>query len=139
MINYPLTREGTTACLHLQKISVIHDNPPTVHIFSNSFLSSDAFSLFPRDTRFLKYDVDFDLWFSREVTWSRAFHTRAIGIIQDFRNGIHDKFPICCIIHYCLDRLLGRLPATRREIALKTKDGMTYVPCFFHYPRGRAK
>lgn len=61
--------------------------------------------------------------------------------LRDWRLGREYGFPICCIVHFCLDRLFGRAAAmTRwRQIAAPASWPATaFVPCgILHPPASR--
>jgi hypothetical protein len=50
---------------------------------------------------------------------------------DDFKNGIKFGYPLCCIIHFCLDVFLNRAPWAER----KTKRDVACVPCYLHWLR----
>jgi hypothetical protein len=47
-----------------------------------------------------------------------------IGIVKTFFDGIKYRYPICCVIQFCLDMILNR-PSTQLRWNSKTD----YVPC----------
>jgi len=53
-------------------------------------------------------------------------------ILKDLRLGIHYHYPICCIVHYCIDRLRGKLPGRERCKILRRNDNSFYIPCIIH-------
>jgi len=62
-------------------------------------------------------------------TYREPFFKRVGRIPNDLVCGIKDRFPVCCIIHYCLDQILGRRSGMRRG-SLENRFGITYVPCY---------
>ena len=108
-------------------------------MIENLVVSEDYFIIF-NDSNF---DVGELNWLLRTKAGKRAdmnigafvksenlFHKRVLQVPQDVRNGIADRFPFCCIIHFCIDKFLKRVSGIRRGF-FKNKRGEIYVPCFF--------
>ena len=55
------------------------------------------------------------------------FYRQLLTVGSDFINGIRQKFPVCCVLNFCVDNLLGR-PATQ----LRWSDTTDHVECFMH-------
>jgi len=51
-------------------------------------------------------------------------------LLCNFKEGINNRYSLCCIIHYSLDGLLKRQSALLRGIIIKTNR--VYVPCVLH-------
>lgn len=51
-----------------------------------------------------------------------------------FRSGIQYDYPICCVLHFCWDNMLGRAAGMTRWKQIRHKrSGLTCVPCgLFH-------
>ena len=65
-----------------------------------------------------KYEIDISMEFRKAV--------------KHFKLGIKYHYPICCILHFCIDSLMGKLPGKERRKILKRKDNSFYVPCVIH-------
>lgn len=50
---------------------------------------------------------------------------------RDFTVGVQHRYPLCCVLNYVLDSLLGTPAGLRRGETLDPRTG-TYVPCHFH-------
>jgi len=72
------------------------------------------------------------------IKHENLLHKRILQVPKDIRNGIADRFPLCCIIHFCIDKFLNYLSGVRRGF-LKNKYGEIYVPCFFCKVRSSAR
>lgn len=46
----------------------------------------------------------------------------------DLRDGLLSGYPVCCILHYCLDSLIGNKYAT----VIRYVKGLEYAPCRLH-------
>ena len=52
-------------------------------------------------------------------------------LFHDLKVGIVNRYPLCCIIHYCLDVLLKcSRPAVKRGVLINGNH--VYVPCILH-------
>jgi hypothetical protein len=67
-----------------------------------------------------------------------VFRGKALLILQrlskarrDFVVGVRYGYPLCCVLNYTLDSVLGTPAALRRGETLNPRTG-TYVPCHFH-------
>jgi hypothetical protein len=55
------------------------------------------------------------------------------GAVRDFKKGVANRFPLCCVIQYTIDQFLGIKSAHARG---GVKHGDTeYVPCLNHKRR----
>ena len=46
------------------------------------------------------------------------------------RSGVHHGYPICCVIHFCWDNMLGRAAGmTRWKQICQDRTRSSYVPC----------
>jgi len=76
-------------------------------------------------------DFDVDNWLDRHyptcfgVHFPKPLRRRIKGAIEDFIVGIKDGYPICCIIHFCIDNILGLFPGITRY-----SDRTEYVECW---------
>ena len=53
--------------------------------------------------------------------------------IEDFRVGLKNSYPLCCVLRYCLDSLLYRYPTSAINRGTVDVLGSTHVPCdIFH-------
>jgi hypothetical protein len=59
-----------------------------------------------------------------------SFQCRLLTLVNDFVSGIRCKYPVCCVLNFCIDSLLGRPSAQ-----LRWSDGTDYVECFLHARR----
>lgn len=55
------------------------------------------------------------------------FIKRIQRVITDFKAGIDSKYPICCVLNYCIDTLLNRPSAQ-----LRWSNRTEYVECELH-------
>lgn len=125
-LNWPLV-EGASS-IEFEKAVILINDPPTVYLFDDSTINKNAFKSLPRDTCFKKVSLNYVDWREKKTKHSKAFSTRIFKIPSHIKAGIQDRFPLCCILHFCLDQILGRMSGLRRG-GLKTKYGETYVPC----------
>jgi len=58
------------------------------------------------------------------------FNVQLLTIVSDFISGIRFKFPVCCVLNFCVDSLLGRPSAQ-----LRWNDTTDHVPCAVHLRR----
>jgi hypothetical protein len=56
-----------------------------------------------------------------------SFQCRLLTVVSDFVSGVRYKYPVCCVLNFCIDSLLGRPSAQ-----LRWSDGTDYVECFYH-------
>ena len=55
--------------------------------------------------------------------------------LLDFLCGVQDRFPLCCILHFCWDTLWwneNMSPSGFRRGIKRTKRNIPYIPCFYH-------
>jgi hypothetical protein len=62
------------------------------------------------------------------------FKGQLLTVVSDFVNGVRSKFPVCCVLNFCIDHLLGRPSAQ-----LRWNDTTDYVECFLHARRHTKK
>jgi len=56
------------------------------------------------------------------------FHGRLLTVVSDFVSGVrYYKYPVCCVLNFCIDSLLGR-PSSQ----LRWSDTTDHVECFVH-------
>lgn len=73
-----------------------------------------------------------DPWMKRYLKHRTQPRFRVPQSIRDFFLGIKDKFPLCCILHFCWDTLWNKQVRTTRRETKYTKNGTPYIPCFYH-------
>jgi hypothetical protein len=62
------------------------------------------------------------------IDYSWTFKKRLLTSIRDLKNGIQSHYPICCVLNYCIDKILNRPAAL-----LRFQDSFEYVVCFIHH------
>ena len=55
------------------------------------------------------------------------FNVQLLTVVSDFVSGIRFKFPVCCVLNFCIDSLLGRPSAQ-----LRWNNTTDHVECFLH-------
>ena len=55
------------------------------------------------------------------------FKVQLLTVVSDFVSGVRYKFPVCCVLNFCIDNLLGRPSAQ-----LRWTDKTDHIPCFVH-------
>ena len=55
------------------------------------------------------------------------FQRQLLTVVSEFVSGVRYKFPVCCVLNFCIDNLLGR-PSTQ----LRWGDNTDHVECFLH-------
>ena len=118
--------------IYICKTIICGGDPINVYRFNNSEVDKTAFANLPKDTVCKKVDYNFDVWVGQENKYQNAFSTRMLNIPAHIKNGISDRFPLCCILHFCLDVMLNRFSGRRRGDKRRSKYGIRYVPCAFH-------
>jgi hypothetical protein len=63
-----------------------------------------------------------------------SFKVQLLTVVSDFVNGVCSKFPVCCVLNFCIDHLLGRPSAQ-----LRWGDNTDYVECCIHARRHTKK
>jgi hypothetical protein len=53
------------------------------------------------------------------------------GALWDIRDGIRLKFPLCCVLQFCLDTLTSTDPLYPKQIFRHIR-GLERVPCSLH-------
>jgi len=109
--------------MYLEKIAITKDY---FIVFNDSNFDVDGLNTLLRTMSGKKINESYLAYMKRGT----AFHKRILQVPNDIRNGIIDRFPPCCIVHFCIDKFLNRLSGVRRG-SLKNKYGETYIPCFF--------
>jgi hypothetical protein len=56
-----------------------------------------------------------------------SFQCRPLTLASEFVSGIRYKYPVCCVLNFCIDSLLGRPSAQ-----LRWNDTTDHVECFLH-------
>lgn len=59
---------------------------------------------------------------------------RIVKTVEGFLDGIRSDYPICCVVNFCIDRMLGR-PCTQLRWSSRTE----YVECSWHVRRNGGK
>lgn len=49
-----------------------------------------------------------------------------------FIEGIKSRYPLCCILEFCLDQLKGKAASYQKGAIIKDGRVQNYVPCYFH-------
>lgn len=70
----------------------------------------------------------------------KMFHpkNRLLSACFDLVYGLQDRFPLCCVLAFCGDTLLGsenRTPSGMKRGVKHTRRGVPYVPCRYHRSR----
>ena len=59
---------------------------------------------------------------------------RMVKAVTDFFEGIRSNYPICCVINFCIDRILAR-----PSVQLRWSSRTEYVECTWHLRRNGGK
>lgn len=99
-------------------------------VFFNDTVCSEI--VFDPQIKFFYANTSMNVWMKSYLKYRNQPRFRVPQTIRDFFLGIKDRFPLCCILHFCWDTFWGT-----RELAVKrgikhTKNGTPYVPCIYH-------
>lgn len=83
---------------------------------------------------FYYVDATKDEWEKNLYARHHAPHNRVKSAIRDFYLGVKYRFPLCCILNFCLDKLGKKWSGQKRGFKY-TRWDVPYVPCIFHTSR----
>jgi hypothetical protein len=61
------------------------------------------------------------------IRFRTSFQRQLLTFVNDLVSGIRYKFPVCCVLNFCIDNLLGRPSAQ-----LRWGDNTVHIECFVH-------
>ena len=78
---------------------------------------------------FLDYQQTDKMGYGKTVVigFSLPLQKRIVKALNDFIAGIHYKYPICCVLNFCIDTILDR-PSAQLRYSKRTE----YVECWMH-------
>ena len=83
----------------------------------------------------LRSELPMSIWMTYYVRYRQQPRYRVPQAIRDFFLGIKDRFPLCCILHFCWGTFWNEAPQGTKRGERHTKNGTPYVPCFYHGSR----
>jgi len=103
--------------------------PERVVFFGDTVCSEVVFD--PR-IKFFYTNISMDVWMKPYLRYRNQPRFRVPRTIRDFFLGIKDRFPVCCILHFCWDTFWNVGDRASRRGIRYTKSDTPYVPCIYH-------
>jgi len=97
-----------------------------IYYFNNSKIQNVRFNC---PTKNFHVNCDMRMWVDVKKRYENRLSKRVKRMINDFKYGFVDRFPLCCILHFCLDTFIGKYRCGERRGSTKNKYGIVYVPC----------